>query len=201
MVSIIDYGCGNVSSVRNMLKKIGIQSVVTNCEDEILKSNHIILPGVGAYDDAIKNIINLNLWDTLNYKKNDPNCNILGICLGFQLFCNSSQEGKLNGFKWLNAEVLKFEGAEMRIPNIGWNHITVNNKQLSIINELKFYFVHSFYVENNDADTISGYTDYLNVKFSSLIKKDNILGVQFHPEKSHKYGMKFFENYFKYLVN
>ena len=88
MVSIIDYGCGNVSSVRNMLKKIGIQSVVTNCEDEILKSNHIILPGVGAYDDAIKNIINLNLWDTLNYKKNDPNCNILGICLGFQLFCN-----------------------------------------------------------------------------------------------------------------
>ncbi len=203
MIIIIDYGVGNVKSIMNMLRKIGCNSKLSNNIEEIKAANKIILPGVGAFDAAIAQLNNCNLVDILNEKALENKTPILGVCLGLQLMTKKSEEGELHGLGWFDAEVKKFNfdgislDKKLPIPHMGWNKAApVTNdplfKQLS--ENARFYFVHSYHAvchqpEDSLASCLYGY------KFTCALKKDNIYAVQFHPEKSHKFGMQLLRNF------
>jgi glutamine amidotransferase len=199
MIVIIDYKMGNVGSIMNMLKKIGADAIVSSDIEQIKKSEKIILPGVGSFDTGIKNINELGLSPIINEKVIKEKTPILGICLGMQLFARKSEEGVLNGLGWIDGEVkkFKFENNIFKIPHMGWN--TINPQKNDILfndmpKESRFYFVHSYYFVCDNQDNVLATTDY-SYKFPSIVRKENIIGVQFHPEKSHKYGMKLLKNF------
>ena len=202
MVTIIDYGMGNLGSVFNMFKKIGVDSVITSDIDEVKKAEKILLPGVGAFDNAMKRINKSGLREVLDYKAVEEKIPVLGICLGMQLLTNGSEEGKEKGLGWINANTKKFQidqENKLKIPHMGWNRVFTSNSNLLTSNfpeEPRFYFVHSYYVEvENPEDSILK-TKY-GIQFDSAIHNDNIYGAQFHPEKSHKFGMQLLRNFAK----
>ena len=198
MITIIDYGMGNLGSIKNMLKKIGVDSLISNRKDEIVAADKLILPGVGAFDKAMLNLKKLDLIDLLNKKVLDEKVPILGICLGMQLLAKSSAEGKEKGLGWIDGEVLKFNvDKSLKVPHMGWNRVCPKNEDTLFKNmykEPRFYFVHTYYFKCNNDDEVLSTTDY-GGDFVSAVNKENIYGVQFHPEKSHKFGMKLFENF------
>lgn len=199
-IVVIDYGMGNIGSISNMIKFIGSKSIITSEKKIIEKASKIILPGVGHFDRAMQNIQQLDLQDVITYKATEEKIPFLGICLGMQLMCKRSEEGNLDGLKFIDAEVRHFdfgEKSQLKIPHMGWNTV-IKNKEVPIIADLaenaRFYFVHSYYVKcNNVVDTLT-YTNY-GLKFTSAFASDNLVGVQFHPEKSHKFGVKLFKNF------
>ena len=200
MITIIDYGLGNLKSIQNMLKKLGFDSEITSNIDIIAKSSKIILPGVGSFDSAMRNINDLGLLDVLNKKAKNDKVPILGICLGMQIMCNESEEGKMKGFSWIDAKVklFKFESNQYKVPHMGWN-IVIPKKESAIFKHnntkpFRFYHVHSYYVELKDSSQEIAYTNY-GFPFTTSFQKENIFGVQFHPEKSHKFGFELL-NYF-----
>lgn len=200
MITIIDYKMGNLGSIFNMFKKVRAKAIITSDKRNIEKAEKIILPGIGAFDNAISLINELNFRDVLNYKALEERIPILGICLGMQLLTSGSQEGNLPGFGWIPAKTIKFNfnaQKNLHIPHMGWNTVTISNESALLRNispKPRFYFVHSYYVKvENERNSILK-TDY-GINFDSAVQKDNIFGVQFHPEKSHKYGMKIFENF------
>lgn len=200
MITIVDYGMGNLGSIFNMFKKIGVQSKITSDKNEIEKATKVLLPGVGSFDAAMSKIKELDFQSLLNYKALEEKIPILGICLGMQLLTNSSEEGTLPGLGWIPAETLKFKldaNQNLKIPHMGWNMVQKNRASKLIDNfeeEARFYFVHSYYVKcQNDANSILK-TNY-GLTFDSAIQKDNIYGAQFHPEKSHKFGMTLLKNF------
>ena len=199
MMTIIDYGMGNLNSIANMFKKIGVSSIITNKKEEINQSHKLILPGVGSFDKAMQNIKELDLLESLNNKVIFDKTPILGICLGMQLLTNSSEEGEEQGFGWLDAETKKFNHQALKIPHMGWNSITIE-KSSSMFNHLdkerRYYFVHSYYVECHDEKDILTTTDYGH-PFTSMVEKGNIYGAQFHPEKSHAFGIELLTNFAK----
>jgi len=198
MISIIDYGMGNLGSIQNMFKKIGVPSVITSDKEMILNSEKLLLPGVGSFDRAISNLQDLDLIEVIQKKANDE-CPILGICLGMQLLANKSEEGTLPGLGLIPGEVKYFNLPSVyKVPHIGWNLVKYQSSPLFLnfdtFDETKFYFVHSYYFEClNPLHTI-GVTDF-GGDFSSVIQKGNIYGAQFHPEKSHKFGMLMLKNF------
>ena len=197
MIIIIDYQMGNVGSIKNMLKYIGKESIISSKIEDIEKADKLILPGVGAFDNGIRNL--KELIPTLNKKVVEEKTPILGICLGMQLMTKCSEEGKLKGLNWINAETKKFnlDTNKYRVPHMGWNLLTIKNKSSlfkNISNDSKFYFVHSYYVVCNDKNDIASTTNY-GYEFTSSFQKDNIYGTQFHPEKSHKFGMEILKNF------
>lgn len=200
MIAIIDYGVGNLGSVRNMFKRIDAQALVTNNPQDIKKADKILLPGVGAFDTAMQKLHQSNLIPIIEEQVFVHKKPILGICLGMQLLTKRSDEGSLAGLGWIDAETLAFRDViQERIPHMGWNETYV--AQYNILtkdfhDEFRFYFVHSFYVKANEAKNVMLKTSY-GIKFDSGIFQDNIFGVQFHPEKSHKFGMKLFDNFNK----
>ncbi len=199
MICIIDYGIGNIGSIQNMIKKIGYESIVSSDESVIKKADKLLLPGVGSFDYAMKKLKELKLYDLLNEEvvlKKKP---ILGICLGMQLMTNGSEEGSEKGFAWIDAYVHRFEANDLKVPHMGWNLIKIektDNLSLDLYDENRFYFVHSFYVKCNNKNDKLFSTNY-GVDFISGFSKENIYGVQFHPEKSHKFGKKLLENFCK----
>jgi glutamine amidotransferase len=200
MTTIIDYKTGNLGSIQNMLKKIGEQSVITSRKDEISAATKIILPGVGAFDTGMKNLKELDIIDILNRKVLIDKIPVLGICLGMQLMSMKSGEGILPGLGWINAETRRFNfinTMEYKIPHMGWNNINIK-KESPLLKDMfpdaRFYFVHSYYLHANDSSDILTSTSYES-EFTSSIEKGNISGVQFHPEKSHKFGMKLLRNF------
>ena len=198
MIYIVDYNMGNPLSIKNMLSYLEIESIVTSDTNQIKLADRLILPGVGSFDTAMKNLKELGLIETLNELVLEKKIPILGICLGMQLLTNFSEEGGVPGLKWIDAETKKFNiPQEYKVPHMGWNTI-VKNHESRIAEELekdsRFYFVHSFYVQVKNQKNSSMKTTHYH-EFDSAIEKDNIFGVQFHPEKSHKFGVKLLKNF------
>jgi glutamine amidotransferase len=197
MIVIVNYNMGNVGSVYNMIKKIGFESLITSNINEIEKAKKIILPGVGAFDNGIINLKKLGLIEILEYKVFKERVPILGICLGMQLMTKKSEEGELQGLSWIDAETKRFVSDTYKIPHMGWNYVKIiKNSDLfsSEFSEWRFYFVHSYYVECYNKDDILTTTFYIH-DFVSSFQRENIIGVQFHPEKSHKFGMMLLKNF------
>ena len=198
-VVIIDYGMGNLGSISNMLKYIGVESIITSDHNIIEKAEKIILPGVGHFDRAMNNINELNLAGILRKKSLVDKVPFLGICLGMQLMCRHSEEGNKDGLGLINADVIRFNlDRAYKVPHMGWNFIEPknNNKILeNLDNYSKFYFVHSYFVKVDDETNVLTYTNYVDKFASGITNNENIFGVQFHPEKSHKYGVTLFRNF------
>jgi len=201
-IGIIDYGVGNILSIQNMLKKSGNKSEILSEPEMIDKFDKLILPGVGSFDFAMNKLINHSWVEPLSNFVLEKKKPILGICLGMQLLCNNSEEGQLKGLSWINANVKKFktdDNFKLKVPHMGWNSVEVRNLNCKIYEELsglnKFYFVHSYYVDCLENKDIIGVTKYNGSEFVSSFNKENIYGVQFHPEKSHRYGLKLLENF------
>lgn len=201
MITIVDYGMGNLGSVVNMFKKVGVQTEVTGDLDKINKATKILLPGVGAFDAAIDRIDKGGFREVLNKKALQDHIPILGICLGMQLLTRRSDEGILKGFGWINADTLKFtfkSEQNLKVPHMGWNFVKeVNSSPLTegLPEESKFYFVHSYYVKADSENSVIMQTSYGHPFDSVITNGSNIFGAQFHPEKSHKFGMKLFRNF------
>jgi len=200
MITIINYGMGNLGSIANMIKRIGYSSEITSDISKIESAEKIILPGVGHFDKAMQNIVSLGLLDVIKKKALEDKTPILGICLGMQLMCKRSEEGRESGLELIDAEVKKFsfpENQKLKIPHMGWNIISIvkNNSILSnMYDEPRFYFVHSYHVVCNELKDVMTTTTY-GYDFHSSFAHDNIMGVQFHPEKSHKFGMLLLKNF------
>ena len=201
MITIIDYGMGNLGSVKNMLKKVHEESIITSDKDIIKNATKILLPGVGAFDNAIKNLHDLDIFSLIKDKVLRDKIPIMGICLGMQLLTKGSEEGDKLGFGFIDAEVKRFKFDDLEeklfIPHMGWNTIKVEKSSKFFSNDIslepRFYFVHSYAVECYDKKDILTTTKY-GYEFVSSFEKDNIVGFQFHPEKSHKFGMQLFKN-------
>lgn len=198
-ITIIDYGMGNLGSIVNMIKFIGYKSHITSSISQIEDAGKIILPGVGHFDKAMHNINTLGLTEVIR-KKSGAGTPVLGICLGMQLLCKSSEEGSEAGLGLIDAEVKKFRfdgGENLKIPHMGWN-LADQKKENPLFSDMypapRFYFVHSYFVSCADDADILTTTGY-GIDFVSSFARKNILGVQFHPEKSHKFGMLLLKNF------
>jgi len=201
LITIIDYGCGNPASINNMLKKLGHQSVISANPEQIAEAGKLILPGVGAFDHGMQQLDDLKITEVLKKKVELENTPILGICLGVQLFCNRSEEGKESGLGWIDADVVEFDKTRLsevdKVPHMGWCEVKLNRDSRlfeGIDNTPRYYFVHSYHLKSNQtqqvtANAIHGY------EFDAAVEKDNIAGIQFHPEKSHRFGMAVLNNF------
>lgn len=202
MIAIVDYGMGNLGSIANMLRKLEAECLVTSDPEAIAKADKVILPGVGAFDAAMRRINESGLRLALDRKVLGAGAPVLGICLGMQLLTDSSEEGELPGLGWIPAKTLAFHGRinrMLKIPHMGWNLATRHTPStltegLEHMGELRFYFVHSYFVECDDEANSILRTTY-GVIYDSAIQKGHIFGVQFHAEKSHRFGMKLLENF------
>ncbi|SIR42367.1 imidazole glycerol phosphate synthase subunit HisH [Pontibacter lucknowensis] len=207
-ICIIDYGLGNSGSIQNMLKRIGFRSVISNEPEVIETADLLFLPGVGSFDDGMTNLEQLNLIPILEKKVLEQKTPIIGICLGMQLLLAGSEEGTKAGLGWIKGTCKKFNFKKtperLRVPHMGWNLTTpaqtAQNFFSTDLPELRYYFVHSYYaVLEDEADELCS-TSY-GFKFSSGIQRDNIIGLQFHPEKSHKFGMSLLKNLVNNLIS
>lgn len=201
MIAIVDYDVGNVGSILNMLRKIGAKAEVTRDPDTLAAADKLVLPGVGAFDEAVANLHRFGLWELLDdlvIKHAKP---ILGVCLGAQLMTRSSEEGQRPGFGWLDARIQRFRppnGITLRVPHMGWNVVTPTRPDHAIFHgvpdPMRFYFVHSYHMVSDTPDIELARTDYGGT-FTSALGRDNILAMQYHPEKSHKYGLQVYRNF------
>lgn len=200
MIGIINYGMGNLASVKNAFDYLNIASLIIDQPEDMAKMDKLVLPGVGAFGMAMDNLRNQNLIEPLKEQVLNHKKPILGICLGMQLFLTKSYEfGEYEGLNFIEGEVKSFSEKvqEIAIPHIGWNRVKYNQSKL-LVNvpkqEAVFYFVHSFYCHLKNNNEAIGCTDY-GIDFTSIIEKDNIFGTQFHPEKSQKFGLEIFSSF------
>jgi glutamine amidotransferase len=201
MISIVDIGLCNVGSVRNMLRRIGVLAEIVDSPGGLAAGNAIILPGVGHFSEAMKRMRQTGFDEAVSEAALDQAKPILGICLGMQLLAETSEEGQSEGLGLLPATFVKFDPAEMEerlpVPHMGWNTVDVQKAHPlfdQMAESARFYFVHSYYAITKDPDINLTKTRY-GVDFVSAYAKDHIMGVQFHPEKSHKFGMKLLQNF------
>jgi glutamine amidotransferase len=197
MIAVVDYGFGNAASVKNMLYHIGVNGLVTKDSGEIYKSDKLILPGIGAFDAAMARLGQLNLIPVIKdfAEAGKP---ILGICLGAQLIMDTSEEGKLQGLKLIKGTCKKFNGIHpLKIPHMSWSDVMFTQKHplFDFAGDTpRFYFVHSYHLVPDDKTNIFGVSRY-GFEFVCAIGYRNVMGVQFHPEKSHRYGAKLLKNF------
>ena len=200
MIGIIDYGLGNSVSVLNMLKKVGAKAVISNDHEILMNADKLILPGVGHFTKGMENLKNEGL-DQLIIDQAASGKQILGICLGAQLLTNHSEEGDVSGLNLIPivTKKFKFEKNNLKVPNMGWSEIEIKKEHqfLKAFNGVpRFYFVHSYYMENTNPEYLVAEANYGH-SFAAVIANQNVVGMQFHPEKSHKFGMQVFRNFIK----
>jgi len=201
MVVIVDYGMGNLSSILNMLKKLGAPAMISPKTQDIEQADRLIFPGVGAFENGMSKIHQLGLQKILEEKVLQRNTPLLGICLGMHLMTRRSEEGKTSGLNWIKGDTICFRfdpgKTGLKIPHMGWNTVDIQRNG-SLFKDFeadaRFYFVHSYHVVCDDEEEILTTTEH-GYSFVSSFQRDNIMGVQFHPEKSHKYGFKLLKNF------
>lgn len=200
-ITIVDYGTSNLGSMRNMLKKIGVASTFAATADDVLAADKIILPGVGAFDAGMRTLHQSGMVDALHQRVMIDQVPILGVCLGMQLMTRRSEEGKEPGLGWLDAEAIRFDPVAypgMRVPHMGWNE-AVAAKPSKLLEEpqsrCRFYFANSYHVVCADPADRLLETEYAGFRFTSALERGNIRAAQFHPEKSHSYGMWLLKNF------
>ena len=199
-IVIVDYGMGNTNSVKKQIEKTTKSVIISSKIDDILAATKLILPGVGHFQTAMSNLKSNHLIDPLNKAVLELKTPILGICLGMQLMTNHSEEGNVDGLSWVDGNIKYFDfnnNAHYKRPHMGWNQ-TKHNKRSSLLNNIseeeEYYFVHSYYMVSNDSNDILCSTEY-EIEFTSAFEKNNIFGVQFHPEKSHSAGEQMIKNF------
>ncbi|WP_456399969.1 imidazole glycerol phosphate synthase subunit HisH [Persephonella sp.] len=198
MITVVDYGMGNLRSVAKALEKVGLDVKVSSDPEDVLNSKAIVVPGVGAFGDAMHNLDRLGLLDPVirSIESGKP---YLGICLGLQILFEYGYEfGEHKGLGVLKGKVIRFENREdFKVPHMGWNQVWIKQKE-GLFSDIKdgeyYYFVHSFYAVPSEESDIASTTDYIT-EFCSAVQKGNVWAVQFHPEKSQKAGLKLLENF------
>lgn len=201
MIAIIDYGLGNVRAFANVYKKSNIPAVIVKQAEDLKNASKVILPGVGAFDQAMQMLEKSGMRQALDEMVVQRHVPVLGICVGMQLLAPSSEEGSLPGLGWIDGEVKRFQPSatqhSMRVPHMGWNNIRPV-KQNGLLHglgpEARFYFLHSYYLHCNNSEDVIAVTEYGD-EFACAINHGNIYGVQFHPEKSHQWGIQLLKNY------
>jgi len=196
MFGILDYGLGNIKSISNMLDYLDIEHIFVKNKNDFLKINKLILPGIGSFDIAMKYLNERDFIYEIKHFVSNSNNYLIGICLGMQILGNKSEEGFNEGLKLIDFNVLSLKNHTINnVPHMGWSEVSKNNFEYKKDSLDKFYFVHSYFVpltiENSKYETIM-ICDY-GIKYSAAIKRNNIFGFQFHPEKSHKFGMDLFK--------
>lgn len=201
MITIIDYGVGNIFAFQNVYKRLNISTKIATTKEELIDAEKLILPGVGAFDYAMKQLNNSGMREKLDELVLEKKIPVIGICVGMQMMANKSDEGNLKGLKWIDANVKKFDESTLKqrtkLPHMGWNDVTpLKNHELfkNLETDAIFYFLHSFYFECNNYQNSIATSNY-GVNFTSAAQSNNIYGIQFHPEKSHNYGEKLLLNF------
>ncbi len=205
MIVILDYGMGNLGSILNMLKRVGAPAAkISSAPADIESADKIILPGVGAFDTGMQRLRETGLIGLLNEKVVKAKTPTLGVCLGMQLITKVSEEGELPGLGWIDAETIRFRfdphQTGLKVPHMGWNTVNIEREGTlfkGMQPSPRFYFVHSFHVVAHDPDDILGTTEY-GYNFVSAFQHGHIMAAQFHPEKSHKFGMQVYRNFVEY---
>ena len=201
-VGIVDYGMGNLGSVKRKMDLLGFQAVISSNSEELEKADKLILPGVGHFKRAVQQLKSMGLWDCLMEEVIGKKKPILGICLGLQLMTLHSEEGDEEGFGWIDAKVVRFtiqDQKKYKVPHVGWNTLKKNKSGgllEGLTEDAEFYFVHSYHITAGNPTEIIATTNY-EYPFISAMARDNIFGVQFHPEKSHDDGEKVLLNFLK----
>lgn len=202
MTTIVDYGMGNLGSIVNTFRRIGVSAKVTSDPADVLAAKRLILPGVGSFKRGMENLRSAGLIPALEEQVLGRHVPILGICLGMQLFTNMSEEGDVAGLGWINADTVRFQlgsnGSRLKIPHMGWNSVNATEDLLlaGITEDDRFYFVHSYHVAKIDKGLVTGTTSY-GYEFPSVIRQDNISGIQCHPERSHSSGVRVLKNFMR----
>jgi len=201
VITIVDYGTGNYRSIANMLRRIGHESVLSGDPEEISRASRLVLPGVGAFDTAMRRLTELGLVEVLHRKVREEGTPILGICLGMQLFSRGSEEGRMAGLGWIAGEVVRFRPEQsderLRVPHMGWNYAVPARETRLLADtreDARYYFVHSYHLRMEGDDEVLSMTTY-GYPFVSGVEAGNVMGVQFHPEKSHTFGMQVLKNF------
>lgn len=200
MVAILDYGIGNITSIHNMLRKIGVASTVTSDPGLIKESDKIILPGVGHFDYCMQQLRKSAFYETLEEQVGNGKPT-LGVCVGCQMLMESSEEGTEPGLGWIKGKVIRFRSERMnnsklKVPHMAWTDIApaAGVPLYENIQDPRYYFVHSFHLQAEDEKVVTATADY-GYSFTASVAQKNILGVQFHPEKSHRFGMQLYNNF------
>ena len=200
MIGVVDYGLGNVAAFENIYRQLGIPAKSVKSVSELESVSKIILPGVGAFDLAMHRLQKSGMFEVLNSLVLDKKVPILGVCVGMQIMACESEEGKLPGLGWINAKVKRLDetkfSQKIHLPHMGWNGVAIKKNCLLFdgITDPKYYFLHSYFIEPNDSRQIVGTTDY-GMPFASVIVAENIFATQFHPEKSHMWGVRLLQNF------
>jgi glutamine amidotransferase len=201
VITIVDYGTSNLGSMQNMLRKIGTASRIAASPHDLEDATKIIVPGIGSFDAGMNKLQQSGMIPVLNRKVLVERIPILGVCLGMQLMTESSEEGELPGLGWIEAQTLRFDQRSdpgLKVPHMGWNEV-IPAKPSALIaefpSEARFYFAHSFYVKCKSAEDVLLRFSYGANTFAAAFQRGNLMGAQFHPEKSHRFGMAFFRNF------